>query len=91
MNHEKKYLNKLETSSGPTDAMAHATLQKEMGFAYRQAIGELIFVAITCRPDILYCIIKISQYSAKPARIHYHAINRVFRYLRDTIDDGLHY
>jgi len=43
MNHEKKYLNELEISSGPIGAMVHATLQKEMGFAYRQAIGELIF------------------------------------------------
>ena len=62
-----------------------------MGFAYRQAIGELLFAAITCRPDILYCIIKLSQYNTKPARIHYIAVKRVFRYLRDTIEDGLHY
>jgi len=91
MNREKKYLNKLETSSGPTDAMVHATLQKEMGFAYRQEIEELLFATITCRPDILYNIIKLSQYNTNPARIHYLAIKRVFRYLRGIVDDGLHY
>ena len=91
MNHEKKYLRELETSAGPTDPTAHAALQKEMGFSYRQSIGELLFAAITCRPDILYCIIKLSQYNTKPARIHYIAVKRVFRYLRDTIEDGLHY
>ena len=84
-------MRELETSSGPTDPTAHATLQKEMGFAYRQSIGELLFAAITCRPDILYCIIKLSQYNTKPARIHYLAVKRIFRYLRDTISDGLHY
>ena len=47
--------------------------------------------ANTCRPDILYCIIKLSQYNTKPVRIHYLAVKRIFRYLRDTISDGLHY
>ena len=91
MNHEKKYLNKMETSSRPTDALSHTTLQKEMRSTYRQVIGELLFAAITCRPDILYCIIKLSQYNTKPACIHYLAVKRVFRYLRDTVNDGLHY
>ena len=91
MNHEKKYLSELESATGPTDDIAQVALQKNMGFAYRQAIGELLFAAITCRPDILYCIIKLSQYNTKPAHIHYIAVKRVFRYLRDTIEDGLHY
>ena len=62
-----------------------------MDFSYRQAIGELLFAVITCCPDILYCIIKLSQYNNKTDRVHYTAVKRVFKYLRDTIDDGLHY
>ena len=62
-----------------------------MGFSYRQAIGELLYATITCRPEIMYCIIKLSQYNTKPAHIHYLAVKRVFQYLRDTINDGLHY
>ena len=90
IHHEKKYMRELKTSSGPTDSISHATLQKEMGFTYRQSIGELLFAAIKCRPDILYCIIKLLQYNTKPARILYLAVKRIFRYLRDTISDGLH-
>jgi len=90
MNHDKRYMSELETSIGPIEPMAKATLQREMMFSYRQAIGELLFAAITCRPDIMYSIIKLSQYSTKPAKIHYIAVKRVFKYLRDTIDDGLH-
>ena len=91
MNHDKKYMTELELATGPTDTDAKVVLEKEMKFSYRQAIGELLFAAITCRPDILYSIIKLSQYNTKPARIHYLAVKRVFKYLRDTIDDGLHY
>ena len=91
MNHEKKYMRELETTKGPTNTIAHTTLQKEMGFYYRQAIREILFAGITCRLNILYCVIKLSQYNIKPIRIHYLAAKRVFWYLRDTITDGLHY
>ena len=91
MNHDKKYMSELELATGPPDPDAKIHLETEMKFSYRQAIGELLFAAITCRPDILYAIIKLSQYNTKPARVHYVAVKRVFRYLRDTIDDGLHY
>lgn len=74
MNHEKKYMRELETTQGPTDTIAHATLQKEMGFSYRQVIGEILFAAITCRPDILYYVIKLSQCSTKLASIRYSAV-----------------
>ena len=91
MNHEKKYLTEIETASGPTDATTHATLQLELGFSYRQEIEELLSAAITCKPDILYCIIKLSQYNTKPVLIYYLAVKRVFCYLRNTIEDRLHY
>ena len=48
MNHDKKYMKELELASGPTDVDAKMILEKEMKFSYRQAIGELLFVAITC-------------------------------------------
>ena len=91
MNHDKRYQFELEHATGPDDPSHQLKIQREMGFSYRQAIGELLFAAITCRPDILYSVIKLSQYSNRPDKIHYMAVKRVFRYLRDTIDDGLHY
>ena len=84
-------MRELETSIGPVEPLAKATLQREMTFSYRHSIGELLFAAITCRPDILHCIIKLSQYNNDPAKIYYMAVKRVFRYLRDTIDDDLHF
>ena len=84
MNHDKKYMKKLEDAKGPPDDTARAILEKEMKFSYRQAIGELLFAAITYRPDILYAIIKLSQYNNKPARVYYIAVKRLFKYLRDT-------
>ena len=62
-----------------------------MNFKYRQAIGELLFAAVTCRPNVRFAVIRLSQYSSKPAKIRYQAAKHVFKYLQTTIDDRLHF
>ena len=66
-------------------------LEKEMKFNYRQAIGELIYAMVTCRPDISSPLIKLSQDSNNPAREHYVAVRDIFRYLSCTKSNGIHY
>ena len=46
---------------------------------------------VTCRPDISYPLIKLSQYSANPVEEHYIAVNDTFYYLRATATDGIYY
>lgn len=84
-------LQEITTSKGTTDTNTAAILQKKMGFKFRQCIGELLFAAVTCRPDIIYQVIYLSQFSCHPAEIHYTAVKRVYRYLRCTISEGIHY
>ena len=67
------------------------SVEKEMGFGYKQGIGKLIYAMVTCRPDISYPIIKLSQYSTKPARIHFEAVRAIYQYLKDTMEEGIHY
>ena len=62
-----------------------------MGFNYRQAIGELLYAMVTCRPDISYACIKMSQYSKDPAEEHYKAVREIFNYLAQTVDDGIYF
>jgi hypothetical protein len=76
MKSEATYLKELEQAAPPTTPQAQIQLQKEMQLNYRQAIGELIYsyALVTCRPDISFPLIKLSQYSTNPAREHYKAI-----------------
>jgi hypothetical protein len=60
-------------------------------FNYRQAIGEAIYSMTVARPDITYAIIKLSQYSNNPAKIHYQAVRHLFKYLALTKSRGIHY
>lgn len=78
-------------SIGPADHTAACAMQMRMGFKYRQAIGELMFAAITCRPDMLFATIYLSQFSDHPNDCYCAAVKRVFRYLRSVITDGLHF
>ena len=60
MSNNATTLREIHTSSGPTDAILAAELQRQIGFRCRQAIGELMFAAVTCRPDILYSTMLLS-------------------------------
>jgi hypothetical protein len=91
MSDDKQYLKQLEEAQPPEDEKGQRELQIKMKFNYRQAIGELIFAMVTCRPDISFPVIKLSQYSKNPAQIHYEAVIQIFRYLNTTIEDGITY
>ena len=81
----------LELAEGPTDEKEKQALEQNMGFSYRQAIGEAIFAMTICRIDISPAIIKLSQYSEKPAKCHYQALKNLFAFLNVTKGEGLYY
>ena len=91
MNYDSKYQRDLELARPPSAAEDKVKLQLKMGFNYRQAIGELLYAMVTCRPDISYSCIKMSQYSKDPAEEHYKAVREIFNYLAQTMDDGLYF
>jgi hypothetical protein len=62
-----------------------------MGFGYRQGIGELIYAMVTCRPDNSFPVIKLSQYSTRPTRLHFEAVKHIYRYLNATKTEGIYY
>ena len=86
-----KYQNDIQLTEGPTDPYQAKQLQQQMGFNYRQAIGELIYALTICRVDISPALITLSQHSAALAKIHYDAVKQVFLYLYATKHHGLTY
>jgi hypothetical protein len=91
MRTETSFQAKLEITESPTDIAKHKKLKKQMGFSYCQAIRELIFALCTCQPDISVAVIKLSQYSANPAKCHYKAVKHVFAYLQATATHVIYY
>jgi hypothetical protein len=62
-----------------------------MKLNYRGGVGELIWAMTTCRPDLAYTSIKLSQSHLCPHEHHYHGLCHALRYLYKTQNDGLHF
>ena len=90
MRNDPDYNKEIETTT-PIPREEIACIQKKLGFSYKQDIGELTYVLITCRPDIFYPLIKLSQYSTKLARLYFDTICGIHQYLKDTKDEGIYY
>ncbi|GKA76451.1 retrovirus-related pol polyprotein from transposon TNT 1-94 [Tanacetum coccineum] len=55
---------------------------------YRRMIGSLMYLT-SSRPDLVFAVCMCALYQAKPTEKNLHALKRIFRYLKGTIDMGL--
>ena len=58
---------------------------------YLSAIGALMYLANTTRPDITFVVNLLARYSSAPTRRHRNEIKHILRYLKGTTDIGLFY
>ena len=82
MTSDNELIRRLDTTVGPTNEADKIQLEKEMGFKYRTATGELLFAMVTCCPDISNTIIKLTEFNINPAKCHYEAVIRVYQILQ---------
>ena len=75
----------------PKDTVAHQVLETNSKFNYRNVLGELMYVYITCRPDIGYAITTFSKFSSEPSAFHYKLLRGVAKYLCSTITWGIRF
>ena len=52
---------------------------------YSQIIGSLMYLACATRPDISFVVSKLSRFVANPGDDHWHALERVMRYLKEMM------
>jgi hypothetical protein len=58
---------------------------------YLSAIGALMYLANSTRPDIAFAVKLLARHSAKPTKRHWVGVKTVLRYLNGTRDLGLFY
>jgi hypothetical protein len=56
---------------------------------YLSAIGALMYLANSTRPDIAFVVNLLARHSAKPTQRHWTGVKNIFRYLNGTKDLGL--
>ena len=75
--------DKFTTEQSPTTPEAKEAMKL---IPYREAIGMLLFLARSTRPDILMAVISLSRFNCNPGPLHWSGIKRIIRYLKGTID-----
>ncbi|XP_019194752.1 PREDICTED: uncharacterized protein LOC109188562 [Ipomoea nil] len=56
---------------------------------YRRIVGALQYLTIT-RPDLAYAVNRLCQFMHSPTDDHWGIVKRVLRYIKGTLDYGLH-
>jgi hypothetical protein len=57
-----------------------------LSIPYRGAVGSLMYVAVSTRPDISKAVSNVSRFLDTPGLQHWQAVKRIFRYLKGTRD-----
>ncbi len=73
------------------DSDKQKKLAAKIQIKYKAGIGELIWSMSTCRPDIAFTSIKLSQSNCPPAEYHYHGLKHTIRYVYITQNDGIYF
>ena len=56
---------------------------------YREAIGNLMCLAMGTRPDITFAVNRASRHMENPTKLHWNAVKRIFKYIKGTSGYGL--
>lgn len=58
----------------------------ELRTQYQSAVGSLMYAMLGTRPDLAYAVSVVSRYGSNPDNSHWHAVKRIFRYLKGTVN-----
>jgi hypothetical protein len=99
----RDYVEKILSRFGYSDCKISPTtydpsvrIQKNEGttkdqLRYSQITGSLMYLASATRPDIMFAVCKLSRFVFNPGDEHWRAVERIMRYLKGTVNYGLHY
>ncbi len=78
------WLEKFNAAVGLSDPDVQKDLSSKMQIKYKAGVGKLIWAMTTCRPDISFTSVKLSQSYSAPAEHHYHGLKHAIRYVYIT-------
>ncbi len=88
----KDWLKGFNSITGSNDAKDIAKLEATHQIKYRGGVvSELIWAMTTCRPDLAFTSVKLSQSNTSPADIHFQGLKHAIRYLYTTCNDGVYF
>ena len=87
-NEEAKVLYTVK--SGPKEGTPeHAKLAHDVGYGYRNLLGEVLYAYVLCHLDVSFAVTTLAKFSINPAIEHYWALKRLTVYLRRQLKWGV--
>ncbi|GJZ50608.1 zinc finger, CCHC-type containing protein [Tanacetum coccineum] len=87
----RKDCSPVSTPMDPVEKLKPNTGKPVDQLEYSRAIGCLMYDMTSTRLDIAYAVGRLNKFTSNPSRQHWHAITRVFKYLKGTMNYGLLY
>ncbi|GKD37340.1 hypothetical protein Tco_1257547 [Tanacetum coccineum] len=87
----REYCSLVSTLMDPIEKLKPNTGKPVDQLEYSRAIGYLMYVMTSTRPDIAYAVGRLSKFTSNLSKQHWQAITRVFKYLKGTMNYGLSY
>ena len=84
-------MNKLIETTQQLKPEKMIEIENIFGATYVHGICNLFYAMITCRPNISFPLIKLSQYSIRPVLEHFKAVQGIFKNLKETKEEGLYH
>ena len=77
-------LNKSEVLSHDMSPTNDSQKERMKNVPYQEAVGSLMYLAQSTRPDIVYAVNRLSSFNKNPGEGHWRAVKHLLRYLRGT-------
>ena len=72
-------------------AFTKAEKEAMANIPYRSAIGSLMYLMVSTRPDLAAAVGILSRFMENPGKVHWEAVKKVLRYVQHTKSYGLLY
>ena len=83
--------NPVSTPVDISSKLTHATDNDDCinQHEYQSAIGSLMYLSVSTRPDISYAVSSLARFSSKPTKEHWTALKHLLRYLKGSTKYGI--
>lgn len=81
--------NQLSIPADPNAILYGVDSDETVAFPYREAVGSLMYLAVSTRPDISFAVGLVSRFNENPSTSHVNAVKRILKYMRGTKSYGI--
>lgn len=81
--------NQVTVPADPNTTLYDLDNDEAVIFPYREAVGSLMYLTVSTRPDISFAVGLTSRFIEHPSKAHVNAVKRILKYIKGTSSYGI--